>query len=62
MAYEEEIAKLEEVLNSGATRVSVDGVDVSYDLEAIRRRLGELKRKQNATKRPRVAAADLSGS
>lgn len=61
MAYETEIANLEAILNAGASQVSVDGRNVAYDFDAIRRRLAELRRKQDATKRPRVAQADLSG-
>lgn len=38
------IAEIEEILNSGATSTSVDGLSVSIDLEALRRRLIELKR------------------
>jgi len=61
MAYETEIAKLEAILNEGASRVTVDGMTVQYDLDDVRRRLNELKAKQDATKRPRAASIDLSG-
>jgi len=61
MALEDEIAELEGILNAGANRLTTDGLTVSYDLEKIRRRLAELKERQEAGTRPRAAAIDLSG-
>lgn len=61
MAYETEIANLEAILNAGANDVSTDGDRTVFDLDSVRRRLAELRRKQDATKRPRVAQVDLSG-
>lgn len=61
MAYEDEIAELESLLNDAASNVAVDGVGVTFDLEAARRRLAQLKRQQDATRRPRNASIDLSG-
>ena len=61
MAYETEIAQLEAILNAGTSDVTVDGVRTTFDLDSVRRRLAELRRKQDATKRPRAAQIDLSG-
>lgn len=43
--YQTEIAALEAILNAGTSRVSVDGLSTEFDLEAVQRRLTELKRK-----------------
>lgn len=61
MAIADEIAELEALLNSAAKDVSYDGTRVSFDLDAARRRLAQLKREQDATKRPPNATIDLSG-
>ena len=60
MAIADEIAELEDILNRGASRVVVDGVAVTYDFPSIRRRLAQLKREQDPSKRPRVSSIDLS--
>lgn len=61
--YTAEIAKLEEILNAAVRDVSVDGTRASYDLEAARKRLAELKTLQgSAQARPRVARLDLGGA
>lgn len=39
----EEIARLEELLNSGAKRVSSDNESVDIDTDGIRKRLAELR-------------------
>jgi uncharacterized protein (UPF0335 family) len=61
MAYETEIARLEAILNSGASDVSTDVDRTAFDHKSIREQLAKLRRKQDATKRPRQAQADLSG-
>ena len=58
----DQIAALEATLNEAANRVTTDGVTVQYDLDAARRRLEELKRQQDGTRRPRVAQIDLSNT
>ena len=57
----QEIADIEELLNTGATSVTVDGQSVSVDQAALRRRLAELRHQQTPARRPRVATLDLSG-
>jgi hypothetical protein len=61
MANETEIARLEAILNGGATDVSTDGVRVVTDHASIRRRLAELKRMDDVSRRPVVSQIDLSG-
>ena len=41
--YSTEIANLEEILNAGATSMSVDGVSTTVDLAEVRRRLAQLQ-------------------
>ena len=62
MSLTTEIAAIEAILNDGARAVSTDGRSVQDELPALRRRLEELRRKQDATKRPRVAGIDLSNA
>jgi hypothetical protein len=52
-----EIAALEAILNAGAANVSTDGTSVAYDLNAIRKRLAELRGNDETDvhRRPRVA-------
>lgn len=61
MAIADQIAELEAILDAGASEVTVDGQRVRYDLDSVRRRLAELRRQQDATKRPRASQIDLSG-
>lgn len=61
MALADRIAKLEAILDEGTGRVTIDGVTVQYDLDEVRKQLAELRRKEDATKRPRAAGIDLSG-
>jgi len=58
-----EIARLEAILNAGARSVTTDGQKVDYDLDAIRRRLAELRAEDDNTlpKRPRAASIRLTG-
>lgn len=42
--YTAEIRDLEQLINSAVTSSSADGVSASFDLDAARRRLAELKR------------------
>lgn len=62
MSLTSQIAAIEAILDEGARSVSTDGLSVSYDLDALRRRLEELRRQQDATRRPRVAGIDLSNA
>ena len=59
MSVETEIAELEAILNAGASSVGVDGQKVTYDLKAVRRRLRELRRQQDPSKRPVVTTIHL---
>jgi len=43
--YTDEIAALEAILNSGTSRVSVDGMSAEYDMAEVRKRLAELQSK-----------------
>lgn len=52
-----EIAKLEKLLNSGVSTVSVDGVNVALDVDAIRRRLRELRLEDDTQKARRPVAS-----
>ena len=55
-----EIAKIESILNAGTSHVSVDGLSASYDLDALRKRLQELKdADDNSPKRPRILTARM---
>jgi hypothetical protein len=44
MAIDEQIAQLEQIMNTGATHISVDGVSTRFDLDQVRQRLRELYR------------------
>ena len=48
-----EIAKLEAILNAGATSVSIEGETVNYDFAEIRRQIGDLKRTDTNEKKKR---------
>ena len=61
MAVADDIAKIEAILQEGASRVTTDGVTVQFDLDSLRKRLAVLKRQEDGTKRPRIATVDLSG-
>ncbi len=37
------IAKIEAILNTGATSVTTDGTNINYDLAELRRRLKDLR-------------------
>lgn len=56
------IAKIENLLNTGATEAEIDGQKVKLDHTALRRRLRELQATHDdaTTPRPRVAQVDLS--
>lgn len=56
------IAALEEILNNGATSVTVDGETIHYDFDEIRRRLRELRATDDdqAGQRPRLFRIDLT--
>jgi hypothetical protein len=43
-----EIARLENILNSGVESLTVDGVTTRFDFDSIRKRLKELKAEQGA--------------
>lgn len=60
MSVADDIAALEEILSIGATEVYVDGQKTVYDLDQVRRRLSELKRQQNGSRRPRTSSINLS--
>ena len=60
MALADQIAALEAILDVGVQTVTVDGRTVTYDFQAIGRRLGQLRRQLTDTNRPRVASIDLS--
>jgi len=64
-SYAAEIAHLEELINSAVTSTSADGVTASFDLEAAKRRLAELRQLADPSSnrvRPRVFRTDLSGA
>ncbi len=61
MSTDAEIAELEAILNTGVSSVFVDGQKVTYDLQAVRRRLLELKRQQDPACRPPTATINLGG-
>lgn len=58
---DQEIADLEAILNAGATSMFTDGQKATWDLDQVRRRLGELRRRKDHMRRPRIATIDLSG-
>jgi len=58
MSLATEIARLEEILNTGATSIFVDGQKVTLDLAAVRKRLVELKRRQDG-RRPPLSTINL---
>lgn len=60
--YDDEISRIEEILNQGAERVTKDGVTVQYNLESLRKRLAYLTRadEDEQKKRPACASIDLS--
>lgn len=57
----DKIEDLEEIQDAGASATSVDGVSVSFDADAIRRRKLELQRGDplRKAKRPRMSTLDL---
>jgi hypothetical protein len=55
---EGEIARLEDILNTGAETIVVDGVQTRFNVEAIRQRLRDLYRQRDG--RGHVAKIDLS--
>lgn len=60
-----EITALEAILNSGTTSVTVDGTTTSFDLDAVRLRLEELKRTDTSTThatRKRVSSINVGGA
>lgn len=64
-SYAAEIAELEQLINSAVKDTSADGVRTSFDLDAARRRLTELRQLADPSSkqvRPRVFRADLSGA
>jgi hypothetical protein len=56
------IAKIEAILNTGATSVTTDGTTVNYDFDELRRRLKELRNTDPAYRRSRIGQIDLSNS
>lgn len=60
----EDIAELEELQKTGATWVSVDGMSVGVNQDAIARRLRQLRESDDnqASKRPVASTIDLSGN
>jgi hypothetical protein len=56
------IAQIENILNIGATSVTVDGTTVNYNFEELRRRLKELRNTDPAYRRSRIGQIDLSNS
>jgi hypothetical protein len=61
MSYATKIANLEAILNSGATDVTVDGTRTVLNLDSVRKRIAELRRLDNAARRPVISQIDLSG-
>jgi hypothetical protein len=61
--YSQEISTLEALVNSATTSVSADGLSTSFDLDAAKKRLLELRRLQGDWQlvRPRVATLNLEG-
>lgn len=58
------IARIEKLLNSGATKMNVDGQMVEVDPEALRRRLRELQESDtnNPLASQRLKSIDLSNA
>lgn len=59
-----EIAKLEAILNAGASSVTVDGQSVTYDFDEIKARIAKLKREDTTNgymARPRSLRINLGG-
>lgn len=46
--YSKEITRLEAIVNGATTSVSTDGLSTTFDLDAARTQLAELKRKQGS--------------
>ena len=64
-SYAAEIAQLEKLINSATKGVSADGIRTDFDLDAARKRLGELRQLADPSSnrvRPRVFRADISGA
>ena len=63
--YSEEIAQLEQLINSARRDVSTDGLRTGFDLEHATKRLAELRRLHNGTDRsmvrPIVSTLNLGG-
>lgn len=55
-----QITELEDILDAGAKRVSVDGVTVDYDLEHTERRLRQLKQQDNSRRGRRPVASQIN--
>lgn len=57
------IAKLQAILDAGASNVAVDGTNVGFDLDEVRRQLRELNESDNTQKgrRPVAASINLGG-
>lgn len=56
------IEDLDEILNTGASSVTVDGVTTSFDHDSIRKRKNELLAEQTPSRRPRVSTINLGKS
>lgn len=56
------IAKIEAILNTGATSVTTYGSTINYDFAELRRRLNELRNTDPAYRRSRIGQIDLSNS
>lgn len=62
MAVADEIAALEAILDTGAAKVQTEGANVSFNADAIRRRLAALRDQADTSKRPRVGRINLSSA
>lgn len=63
--YQQEIAQLEQLINSATKAVSTDGLSTSFDLEHAQKRLAELRRlaaTDMTLVRPKVASLNLGGA
>lgn len=60
---ETKIAELEEILDSGATQINVDGTTTTLDHTSIRKRITELRSQHSTQKsrRPRASRINLGG-
>ena len=58
-----EIAKLEAILDAGASAMTTDGQSVTWDLDKVEKRLRELRSSDNTYSgtRPVATQIDLSG-